>query len=59
MNSEADKKYFFATEEHAFTIVKSKYSQHLQNITLVLLPQAMANMEYVLHISLSNNKLSN
>lgn len=45
--NEADMKYFFVTEERAFTIVKLKYSQYLQNIILVLLPQAMIDSEYV------------
>lgn len=49
--NEADYKYFFVTESKTFEIVRSKYSQYLEGVNLVLLPQALSNVEFVIAYS--------
>lgn len=46
-NNEADTKYFFVTDERTFTIVKSKYNQYLEGVTLVLLPQGIIEERFI------------
>lgn len=47
----ADIKYFFVTESKTFDIVRSKYSQYLKGVNLVLLPQALSNGDFVITYS--------
>jgi hypothetical protein len=47
-NNVADHKYFFVTEQKTFEIVRTKYSQYLQGVSLVLLPQAITNSECII-----------
>lgn len=44
----ADYKYFFVTEFKTFEIVRSKYIQYLQGVSLVLLPQAITNDGFII-----------
>ncbi|WP_442598140.1 DUF7662 domain-containing protein [Neobacillus sp. D3-1R] len=44
----ADSKYFFVTEGKTFNIVQNKYGQYLNGITLVLLPEALSDEEFVI-----------
>ncbi|MFD1173929.1 hypothetical protein [Oceanobacillus picturae] len=47
----ADYKYFFVTEFKTFNIVRSKYSQYLTGISLVLLPDGLSNEEFIITYS--------
>jgi len=46
--AKADLKYFFVTEEPTFQIVKRKYRGTIPDVTVVLVPQALSNRQYVL-----------
>lgn len=45
--NEADYKYFFLTEPHTFNIVCEKYAIYLQGVTIVLLPIALSDDNFI------------
>lgn len=52
-NNEATYKYFFVTELRTFEIVKQRYLDLLQGVTIVLLPQALESNDFLYS---ANNK---